>query len=503
MATTPFVTTNVIVTDPVVKIFNVNNIALFTTDPLIKGVNSFELCNSLRSVAEFFGTNTNTYKMATAMFSQVRKFTDGDGSLYVIPFDGVSANPSTTTTDDLTDKIITLKSLNNGKIKFTIDGVVYDINNLNFNNITSVKDVASLIQGKISESVLRIEAVENNTKLKFSSLKVGLNSTLVIEASSLFGTDLLDTNYLDGDTFVETQGTNASGETLKQACERILAMPEGIRPSFESLITTLRFELDYDDEGSYFKELTSYLKGVDKIFTYTYSSVHDTANALLLKNASLTKTRLLIHKPSEVLEFTGAITSFLFSNLTSIPNNALTLNKKRFAGITPVLYWTDAEKQSFQNAGVDYYISNKGTPAYWSTTAHGDAFDGIYNIATLELELTQDYDNALNTPTKLPQTQASVDFMASVIRGTLLRLRANGIIILEGNVDWNSSQKPSNTAVENFQSKIRTEGFYIEIPNINKQPQVDREARKLPISIPYVKLAGAIHKANIQSYVEK
>lgn len=502
MAETEFVITNVTVIDPVVKIFNVNNIALFTTDPLIKGVNSFEVCNSLRSVAEFFGTNTNTYKMATAMFSQVRKFTDGEGSLYIIPFNGVSATSSTITTDDLTGNITSLKSVSDGKVKFTIDGVVYDINNLNFSNITSIKDIASIIQSKISESVLRIEVIENNTKLKFSSLKVGLNSTLVIEASSLTGTDLLDATYLDGGTFVETDGANASGETLKEACERILAMPEGVRPSFESLITTLRFQLDYE-EGSYFKELTSYLKGVDKIFTYTYSSVNDNANALLLKNANLTKTRLLIHKPSEVLEFTGAITSFLFSNITSLPNNALTLNKKQFAGITPVLYWTDGEKQSFQNIGVDYYISNKGTPAYWSTTAHGDAFDGIYNIKTLELELTQDYDNALNTPTKLPQTQASVDLMASIIRSTLLRLRTNGIIILDGNVNWNSSQKPSNTSIENFQSKIRTEGFYIEVANINNQPQVDREERKLPISIPYVKLAGAIHKATILSYVEK
>jgi hypothetical protein len=493
MAKTRFVSNTIRQTLPSVKMYNVNNIALFTTDPLIKGVNSFEVCNSLRSVAEFFGTNTNTYKMATAMFSQVRKFIDGDGSLYIIPFNGVSATSSTITTKNLTDNIPAIKSVSDGKVKFIIDGTDYDINNLNFNNITNLKDVASIIQSKISESVLKIEVIESNTKLKFSSLKVGLNSALEIEASSLTGTDLLDTTYLDSATFVETAGANASGETLKSACERILALPMGQKPKFESLITTLRFELDYT-ENSYFKNLTSYLAGIEKIFTYTYSSVNDNANALLLKNASLTNIRLLIHKPSEVLEFTGATVSYLFSNKLSIANNSLTLNKKPLTGITPTLYWTEGEEESFKNYGVDYYIDDDGTPAYYSTTSHGGAFDGIYNLKFVDLTMTETLSNALNTTTKIPQTQAGITFICSKMRGTLISFRDNGVIALNGNIEWASTDMPQNISVKTFQDIMKTQGFYIEVPDISKQSQVDREQRLAPNIPYYVQFAGAVHR---------
>lgn len=493
MAKTRFVSNTIRQTPPSVKMFNVNNIALFTTDPLIKGVNTFEVCNTLKSVGEFFGTNTNTYKMATAIFSQVRTLIDGNGSLYIIPFNGVSATSSTITTDDLTGNITSLKSVSDGKVKFTIDGVVHDINNLNFSNITSVKDIASIIQSKISESVLRIEVIENNTKLKFSSLKVGLNSTLVIEASSLTGTDLLDATYLDGGTFVETDGANASGETLKEACERILALPMGQKPKFESLITTLRFELDYE-EDSYLQLLSSYLAGIDKIFTYTYSSINDNANALLLKNASLTKIRLLIHKPSEVLQFTGATVSYLFSNKLSIANNSLTLNKKQLTGITPTSYWSEGEEESFNNLGVDYYIDDEGTPAYYSTTSHGGAFDGIYNLKFIDLTITETLSNALNTTTKIPQTQAGIQFICSKMRDTLLRFRDNGVIALDGGVKWVSDEKPTNISAKTFEDIMKTQGFYIEIPDISKQSQVDREQRLAPDIPYYVQFAGAVHK---------
>lgn len=502
MYETEFVKTNIIVSDPVVKIFNINNIALFTTDPLIKGVNEFEVCNSLRSVAEFFGTNTNTYKMANAMFSQVRKFTDGDGSLYIIPFAGVSATSSTITTGDLTGNIASFKAVADGKIKFTIDGIVHDINGLKFTNITGVKDIAKIIQAKVSESVLKIEVVENNTKIKFSSLKLGLNSTLTIDVSSLTGTDLIDETRFNDSDFIETEGENASGETLKQACERILALPQGVQPNFESLITTLRFELDFE-ENSYLVNLATYLAGRNKIFTYTYSSINDNANALLVKQAGFKQTRLIAHKSSEALEMTGAIVSFLFSNKLSIPSNSLTLNDKSYVGVTPALYWTEGEKQAFRNAGVDYYINDIGTPAYRSSVANGGAFDEIYNIKLIGLEITQATANALRVPTKLGQTQASIEYVAiNVITPVLVRCRDNRIIPLNGGAKWNG-QIPDGVSADTFQSKIQTEGFYLLIPSITNQSQADREERKMPPILIYVKLEGAVHELSVLGYIER
>ncbi len=503
MAETLFVKSSVISLPPQVRPFNINNIAFFTTEPFIQGVNPFEVCNDLQTVGEFFGTNSETYKIATVMFAQEINFTAGDGSLFIIPFTGVNGVSAKVKTSDLSGKIFTFRAVTNGKVAFVIDGTLYDLTGLNFSQIVNVSDIITVIQAKINAGILNIASEDNGTAIGFSSLKIGFNSTVVIQASAAIGgTDLLDITLLDESSFVETTGVNASGETLQEACTRILALPEAERPSFESVISNLRFELDYAPNST-LATLALYLDTIDKIFAYAYSAVNDTANALLVKQANLKKTRLLYQKISEVLLYAPAAVSRLFVNKSTIPAFSLTLNKKQLTGLTPTLYLTTGQRQALDNAGVDCYLSNVGTPAYVSSTNNGGAFDDIYNLKFIDLEVVQDADNALDTPTKRPQTQDTINSLAGVLRTTLIRLRDNGVIPLGSNVNWNGNVVPTNTSLENFKRKIATEGFYIEIPNIAVQPQIDREARIAPVIVYYVKLAGAIHKMQLIGFVER
>jgi hypothetical protein len=503
MAETLFVKSSVISLPPQVRPFNINNIAFFSTDPFIQGVNPFEACNDLKTVGEFFGTNSETYKIATVMFAQEIDFTAGDGSLFIIPFAGVNAVAAKVKTGDLSGKILAFKAVSDGKIAFVVDGTLYDLTGLNFSQIVTLDDILTIFQSKINAGILNLALEDNGTTLAFSSLKFGFSSSLVIQAStSIGGTDLLDITLLDESSFVDTAGVNASGETLKAACERILALPTGERPPFESVITNLRFELDYAQDST-LQTLGAYFAAIDKIFAYAYCGANDTVNALLVKQANLTKIRLLYHKISEVLLYAPAAVSRLFVNKSAIPAFSLTLNKKQLAGLTPTLYLTTGQIQALDNAGVDCYLSNVGTPAYVSSTNNGGAFDDIYNLKFIDLEVVQDADNALGTPTKRPQTQGTVDFLAGVLRTTLIRLRNNGVIPLNGNVKWSGDTVPSGTSLENFQRKISTEGFYIETPNIALQPQADREQRNAPVILYYVKLAGAIHKMQLIGFVER
>lgn len=499
MATTDFVQVDVMLIPAQQNPFNPNNLALLTTESPIVGIEDFTAHTSLQGVGTTYGTASETYKMANSVFSQLPNILTGNGSLAIIPFDGVNATRSSIKTENLTAKINTFEAITAGKIKITVDGAVYNLNEIDFTNIASLADLVKVLYKKLPQGKIKI-TIEDGS-LRFSSLKYGANSTILIEAGTLTGTDLLDTTLLNSTTFTTTTGVNASGETLVEAITRVMALPEGERPNFESVITNLNFELDYAT-NSYLQNIASYLKGLEKIFIHSFSSLNDVANALLIKNASYTDCRLIYHKDDELLEMRAGASGRLFSNNTSFPLLSATLNKKQIVGITPCLYLTDTDKQNLKNnVGVDYYISNLGTPAYVSTGANGGYIDDIYNVKIIKLESLTTYNNALDSLTKIPQTQAGTGSLSGPIRQNLIKLRANGIIGI--GIKWNSNTRPASKTPEEFDRIMYDEGFFVEEIDITTQSQADREGRKAPPVPMYIQFAGAMQNVSSVIFIQR
>lgn len=503
MASSEFVNVDAIILPAQQLPQNPNNIALFTTESAIVGVQDFTVHTSLKSVGDAYGTTSETYSIiANGIFSQQPNILTGNGSLTIIPFNGVNATQTTVTTEDLTPRILAFKSVSNGKIKATIDGVtILDVNGADFTKITTVNDIATVIQKILPESKIKLAVI--NGALQFKSLKYGVSSAVLLEAGTLSGTDLLDSTLLDGLNLSTVAGVNASGETLVAASTRILALPEAQRPIFEGVLTNLKFELHYAT-GTYLQLTASYFNSLEKIFINTYSSTNDTPNMLLVKDAGLNNFKSIYQKDDELLQMRAGVTGLLFSNNTSFPNLSQTLNKKQITGVTPALYLLDGDKIALRNAGVDFYIKNLGVPAYVSNAMSEGYIDDTYNKKIITLECLTAYDNALTVLTKIPQTQAGINFIAGQMDIVLQKLRTNGIVAQTNNqIQWNSNTAPTNLPFQVFQDIIKSEGYYIEIPNIAKQSQGDREARKCPPIPIYVQLAGAIHTISSIIYIQR
>ena len=81
--------------------FNVNNVALFTTDSAsftnesLAHPETFRVYKNTSSVALDFGSTSLTYKMAVAFFSQVPNVLSAGGSLIIVPLQGNDSNRET------------------------------------------------------------------------------------------------------------------------------------------------------------------------------------------------------------------------------------------------------------------------------------------------------------------------------------------------------------------------------------------------------------------------
>ena len=67
--------------------FNVNNLGMFTTDPFLVNTDSdaYRAYTSLAQVGVDFGTGTETYAQASAVFSQTPNILNGNGTLIIFP----------------------------------------------------------------------------------------------------------------------------------------------------------------------------------------------------------------------------------------------------------------------------------------------------------------------------------------------------------------------------------------------------------------------------------
>lgn len=118
--------------------------------------------------------------------------------------------------EDTEDDIDVWKEVADGEFKITIDGVAYDIIGLDFSGITSLSDIANIIQAGIrsetdgNETVIIEEGafkIISGTRGKDSQVSVTSAVTLG-EGTDISGATTTESNYLDANT---TNGTAVAG----------------------------------------------------------------------------------------------------------------------------------------------------------------------------------------------------------------------------------------------------------------------------------------------------
>lgn len=468
--------------------FNTNSIAIFTNEPAGFSEN-YEEYITPTAVANDFGTDSLTNKMANALFTPVPNFRTGGGYLYIFPFKGVNATSGSLITADLTANIEAFKTVRNGSINLTIDGVPTLIEGLDFSSIQRVEDIVLILQCQNPD--VNIKAI-NNT-IVFTSRRYGSESGVIISAidSPAEGvTDLYAEGYLNGAAATVAAGVNASGQTLAEA---VKAAQQQVY--FGGVLTT-----QFTDDETYQSNAAA-LQSMDLVYFDEIQSLKniDVLGAAI-KSAELGKTRTLAYSVDPI---NAKIAIATYASIASSvnyegSNTALTMNLKTLTGVTPDTNLSDTYVLSAANNGVDIYGNTGGLAVVYSNDNNGFTDDIKNNLWFKKAIEVSGFNYLRQTNTKIPQTEDGMIGLKDSYKSVCETAIRNGVAAPG---TWNRDIPFGDP--EDFQRNIQERGYYIYSIPVAQQSQADREKRKAPLVQIALKMSGAFHFSEVIINVQR
>lgn len=465
--------------------FNTNSIAIFTNEAAGFSEN-YQAYMTPSAVEADFGTNSLTYKMARALFTPVPNFRTGGGVLYIFPFDGTNATAPTLTTADISANIDNFKTVTNGVVNLTIDGVATQVEGLNFSNISTIQDIVTVLNNQNLD--VYIEAVGNT--IKFTSKRYGTNANVSISAATGTGTDLNGSDYLKGADAVTVAGTNAGGQTLAQA---VTAGMQQVY--FGGVLTT-----QYVDNTTLQANSTA-IQAMDCDYFEAMNSLKDIAiTGQAIKAAGNGKTRTLAYSQNAETAKVAIATYASIAKSVNYngSNTANTLNLKTLTGIVGDSGLSDTYVLSAQTNGVDIYGITGGISCVYSNDNNGYTDDIEANLWHKKATEVAGWNYLRQISTKIPQTEEGMTGLRNAYGQVCERALRNNTIAPG---TWNSAIPFGDP--EDFKNAIAEQGYYIYSIPVAQQSQTEREARKAPVVQIALKRSGAFHFSEVIINVER
>lgn len=483
----------------------ISTILLLTEDEPVTPLNgAYMISRTSNAVAQQFGTETETAKQAQIIFSQQPNILANDGYLIVAPYLAsatpapIPATAGTLTTPVLTANIDNFAKVVDGAFSITVDGTEKDITGLDFAQATTLEEIASIIQEALTDVTVTVD----NDSLVFTSNTTGTSSSVEIGAATN-GTDLTETEYLDIVNATTTTGTAeiiqpARPETLAEAITRLAG-----ELYFQGILTTRSLS---DDEAINASNLVQSMQ--NRVFPLPVSKVNalQAQTGLFAKILPNFNTKGLLYTYGDTAD-QAALNSRLFaaaylSRGLSVnyngSNTTITMNLKDLVGIQADTNISETILNQCQALGVDCFPSIEGLAKIISNRQGTMYFDQVVNQIWFVNAIQRAVFNTLATVrTKIPQTEAGLEQLATAIRGVCKQAVTNGYLAPG---TWNSPETFGD--YDDFLRNITEFGYYQYHQPVAEQLQSEREQRKAPFWQIAGKEAGAVHSASILIYIE-
>ncbi|WP_336792478.1 DUF3383 family protein [Pantoea anthophila] len=173
-------------------------------------------------------------------------------------------------------------------------------------------------------------------------------------------------------------------------------------------------------------------------------------------------------------------------------NTTITLKFKTEPGVTyETLTSAQAAAVDAKNANVYVYYANDTAILQQGVMSNGDFFDERHGLDWLQNYVQTNLFNLLYTSTsKNPQTEAGITRLLTNVEMSLDQAVSNGLVAPGV---WNGGDIGQITAGDTL-----TKGYYVYAQPLSSQAQSDREKRRAPLIQAAIKLAGAVHYADVQ-----
>lgn len=454
--------------------YNTSNLGLFSDevpDTDTFGTDGYKAYIDPTDVATDFGTDSKTYQMALAVFSQQPNILAGSGQLIVIllgtatqklAFSGTAAsgtfvlnyggNATTAINwDDTASEIQTALRLVEGLERVTVSGTI-------------ASHTVNVVMDGVYGDTPAVMTVTANTLATSGPVAITITVTNDVEGETLAEAITRTKTLVQYFGVMATATLTEIGETDLLAAAAVI-----------QALNKIAFFVSYDDA-----DLTP-LTGLLNMIT----------------EAGYTQSRPLYYGDDDDLGINALLymasyagralsTNFDGSNTTS------TMNLKDLSGVVADPSMNQTIYDAAEVAGADIYPSLQGVAKVICFGANS-YYDQVYNLQWFAGALQVAGFNFLaQSSTKIPQTESGMDGLKGAYRKVCEQAVTNQY---SAPGSWTSPTTFGNQA--DLYLNITQRGYYIYSSPISQQSQTDREAREAPLIQIALKEAGAIQKSSV------
>lgn len=472
---------------------------LLTTDTILgTGSNRIAVLTSTDDASDIWSSGDEPYEAAAIYFQQVPYPKN------MVVGRWIDADVGADITGDDAALLAAFTAISDGSFQMNAE----DLTGINMSGDSSLTEVAATIETVVqaaTDTNLTTATVTYDAVLSafvIATVTTGATAVLTIASAAASGTDISALlGMATADAYVLNQGKDE--ETITEAIEACLALNDS--PYFITLDETITGDAD--------KEL---VRAWVESRRYMYFASDDTAGTVTPgETSSIFYDFSQLAPPRtfglwsatldyKVLSAAGRLGSFNPEK----SNDIITLNKKQLPGTVSDSAITATQKAELDAKLVNYYVplfseSSSGADALLlgSTFDLGVWADVRFWLDWLVNALQVDVFNFLYGSKRVPQTEAGVTALISVIEGPLKQGVNNGGLAPGTLSAINILDVQQTTGNLDFDGYL-PKGYLIYVEPIALQSTSSREAREAPPTSIWCKGSGAIHTADISLVFE-
>lgn len=436
--------------------YNTSNLAIFSREafaPATFGALGYKIYLDPSEVAVDFGTGSETYAMALAVFSQQPNILAGGGYLVVIPFS------------------LAIQQLTFGSTPVTGAYVIsYDGNpTSSLDHAATASDVQTALRLLSGLSAVTVTG-SNSAGFVITMTGVAVPHPLLITTNTTTQTTVIGSTELLAAAITRTQG---------------LVQYFGLMAA----------EITSQTNMLAAAAVVQTLNKIAAFVSQDSASVSPGGLIDLLRTGSFTQSRGLYYGTGAVVDALVYMASYMALGLSvnfNGSNTTSTMHLKDLAIVQPDLTVDQTLLNACQLAGADVYISIQGVPKTYISGAN-KFFDSVYNLRWFVGALqVAGFNYLAETNTKVAQTENGVTGLKNAYRQVAEQGVTNQYIAPGA---WNSPTTFGNQ--QDLILNVGQRGYYIYSGPISQQLPSVRASRQAPIIQIAIKEAGAIQESTV------
>jgi len=462
---------------------------IITNNPLLSIARRHKRFTTAESVNNFFGSNSEEAKAANAYFFQDPFNSKQPEELHFGKFANIDTSGFLECGDSPETDIEVWKAITDGEFKITIDATAYNIAGLDFSSVTSLVDIATVIDTALG---VNGDCYFLINRFNFNSKTTGINSTITLleTVDTPAGTDISGINYLDGDIIQSVANPGGSYLSQGQVAEDFAIALAAIETANNDWYAMSAIKIFRDVSSS--ENMADEIENRRKVFLIATNDSNTTVLsntstfAYYLKNNNYRRTAVIYHDNADLYPDISWLGLQLPKDIGST-NWAYKILAGTLEGasvnITSVNL-TEDQKDAVEDVNANFYSALLNANIIYPATMgggkniekDGEYIDIIRNIDFLQARVEEGLLSLLIEKEIIPFTNAGIAIVDNRLK---LLLQQHGV----------------------DQNILIAETIETFFPTRSEVSQEDRDNRKLPNGTFQAELKGAINTVIVRGTV--